>query len=185
MKESEKISTLKKTIFNYIDFSLDWILKVCESEIEKQFLLIIFDNLIRDKFIFQPETSFGGKKHGYKDWRIIDFDFVYDIVEYIFNEPNFKTEYLNHGYKIVGADLIRPKGIKFKDENIYFNDIYTYYELIPQHNVSYKKNYRLDFAIIASHYENNQLKKTTKVAIECDGFEFHYTKEQQKKDNLR
>jgi hypothetical protein len=162
-------------------------LELCESEIEKQFLLIIMNAVIKDKFSPTLDTSFGGKNYGYKDWKIGDFSFVYETVESFSLDSNSKDRYLRKGYRDFGLDLYRPKSIKFKDENFMLSggEEYTYYELTPQYEVSYQKNYRLDFAIIATHYVDDKLPKNTKVAVECDGYEFHYTRDQQKKDTLK
>lgn len=85
------------------------------------------------------------------------------------------------------------KGIKFIDEvnmskpsrgkGIYYKNEYSIY---PQYCIEMENsNYRIDFAIICQLYEDRLLKNEIKIAIECDGFEFHSSKEDLKRDTSR
>lgn len=99
-------------------------------------------------------------------------------------KTNEYNEYTSKGYRQYGPDLVKTIGVEFKDENDFGNS-FTKYKLIPQYEVKLSESYRLDFALLAFHYEYNKLVKETKVAIECDGFEYHSTKKNLTKDNKK
>jgi very-short-patch-repair endonuclease len=188
MSSFTKVQELKNKILDNISESLDWFMTLCESEIEKQLFLIIVTPIINDKFYPELESGIGGKGFGYRNWNIKDFEFIYDRVEWLFIDKEVFNVYTNKGYVTFGPDLIRPKALKFKDQCDFFieNQLeYTIYELIPQFEVELSKKYRLDFAIIAKNYIEDKQISITKVAIECDGYEYHYTKEQQRNDSKK
>ena len=55
-------------------------------------------------------------------------------------------------------------------------------EVFPQFKID---NYRIDFAFILKKYYNNDWHVIAKYSVECDGFDFHHTKEQINNDNNR
>lgn len=56
----------------------------------------------------------------------------------------------------------------------------------PQFSVNIKgKAYRLDFAFLLNEGNNEGVETRKKVAIECDGYDFHYTPQQFNKDRER
>lgn len=188
MSTNSKVQDLKNEISKSINYSLDWFMNLCESEIEKQLFLIIITPILKDKFFPSLEQGCGGRDLGYQNWNIKDFEFLYERVEYLFMDKETINEYKSKGYLNLGSDLIRPKALKFKDECDFFLPDqlnYTIYELIPQYEVELSKRYRLDFAIIAKNYIEDKLVSVYKVAIECDGYEYHYTKEQQRNDSKK
>ena len=56
---------------------------------------------------------------------------------------------------------------------------------MPQYNIKLEKFYRLDFALLVSHFKDRSLIKESKIAIECDGFEYHSSKHHLNRDNQR
>jgi hypothetical protein len=157
---------LTKSINKSFERSIQLITDICESEIEKIFLLKIIDHILK-----RPDRY---------------------SLSFILVETDTKT--------INGIEVTTSKAnFQMPDDFGYLCGVrmnnfisQTFVEIFPQKQVEFENpdnilhtiNYRLDFGV----YKYNNIDPKTiikKYCIECDGFEFHNTKEQLKKDNER
>lgn len=169
MNTKEKIEQRINSISLTIEDFVRRLLKLCESEIEKLF----FSNIIY--YVFYHQYKF---KTGFEV-----FDDTYNGMFAGFEE----TYTLNK----IGSDQILY-GIQFHDDCTLTDSSkitrrVTYiYSIIPQYCLNiFGKEYRIDFAILCKSYENNTFQKEVKIAIECDGFEYHSSKEALQRDTSR
>lgn len=157
---------LTNSIQQTFEKSLQLVTNICESEIEKIFLLKVFDYILKrpDRYSF----SFILKE--------IDTEEI-NGVEAIFAKANFQMPD-NFGY-LCGIQI----------NNLIKS---TFVEIFPQQNIEFPNpdnclqniKYRLDFGIY-KYLISNPKEVVKKYCVECDGFEFHNTKGQIKKDNER
>ncbi len=157
---------LTNSIQQSFEKSIQLVLDICESEIEKIFILKILDYILKRPdgyslgFVFkEPETE------------------IINGEEVITSEVNFTMpDYFGYlcGFRI--NDLVKD----------------IFFEIFPQKKESFfdsgeilkEVSYRLDFAIFKySNFDSKEILK--KYCIECDGFDFHNTKDQIKNDNNR
>lgn len=183
MADSYKVAGLKQEIINDVKSFMDRLLALCESEIEKQFLLYFIKYIYRDIYT-DPLLAGQVNSLKFEDWKIVSIELIYDYIDWIGLQDSEIQKLKEKGYRDYSSDLIKTIGIQFKDERNW-NESYTIYKLIPQFEVQLDKNYRFDFALVASHFDKKKLLKESKVAIECDGFEYHSSKEQLTRDNQR
>jgi hypothetical protein len=153
-----------KEISASIERQIQSLLNFCESEIEKLFLLKIIKYISVRPYEFQ-------------------FSFVCDPCEEALNKNG--TEYIKttkgfYSDAYGGIDII---GIRI-DRHLQPNNSYFKIYLQKEINIEYLsvKKYRLDFFIEKFNYSNNLVKT---FCIECDGHDFHSSKEQIRIDNLR
>jgi hypothetical protein len=159
------INQLQKSIQLSFEKSIKLIVEICESEIEKIFLLKIIDYVIN-----RPDRySIGFILKG-SDTNMING------LEVVTSPANYQMPD-DFGY-LCGLRII------------YLQDNKTI-EIFPQLKVKFENpsnfsqpiNYRIDFAIYKLEGDSNTI--TRKYCVECDGFDFHNTKDQIKKDNER
>jgi hypothetical protein len=153
---------LIEEITQSLEEQLKCLLNICESEIEKLFLLKIIKYIATRPFEFQ-------------------FSFLCNPIEITFKNDIKSVKYKSFykdaygGIDILGLRIDR----KLQPDESYFN-------IVPQEEIKmeYKsvKKYRLDFFIEKFNYSNIPLKK---YCTECDGHEFHSSKEQIRLDNIR
>ncbi|MES2479414.1 MAG: DUF559 domain-containing protein [Bacteroidota bacterium] len=149
-------------VINLVNTKIKTYLEVCESPIEKMFLLNYFET------IFDSMTG---------DWFSLKFD-----------EP--KGPYFEYpGNEEYGK--FYPSGVKWLDgadyhnarmaEKVHSKELYPQYEIMGDDG---KIKYRLDFALFYPRFETGLEK--LKVAVECDGHDFHEkTKEQAQRDKAK
>jgi hypothetical protein len=158
---------LNKSINNTFQKSISIICKICESEIEKIFLLKIIDYVLK-------------RHHSYS------LSFIYtgeDELE-LLNGIETTSERVNYIYD---GGFGRLNGIRIHNINNTF-----YIDIIPQKEIEFhgwnsindKIKYRLDFGVY-KYSTNNSDEVLKKYCIECDGYDFHSSKVQIKKDNTR
>jgi very-short-patch-repair endonuclease len=165
-----QISKIHDNTSNYIKEYL----KLCETEIEKIFLVNLF------QYFFEEKFSLKTYHYEYYNPEFIEFDDFHPYFEYE-NEHTFDCN-------LAGVVMTERKEkithtIKSEWEKEITLKKYTF---IPQYKlVIADNNYRLDFALIYEIFINDELKKEVKIAIECDGHDFHSSKEQIRKDSMR
>jgi very-short-patch-repair endonuclease len=181
-----QISKIHDITCNYIKEYLN----LCESEIEKIFLVNLF------QYFFEEKFSLKTYHYEYADDEFIEFDDFHPYFEYE-NE---------HTYDCHLAGIVMTERKEKSTHTIKFNKITHQFEennrpnesewiteitlkkytFIPQYKLMIEENnYRLDFALIYEKLINDELIKEVKIAIECDGHDFHSTKEQIRKDSIR
>ena len=196
----EKIRKIKKNIIdnhiNNFEFKMNEVLSMCESPIEKLMILQLF-NFFQNYNIKIKDTEFS---------KFTEIDFIAEeICLWDFDEPlsEFKKkvledkinkfEYRKNNYgmfnKYVGfkctINISEPINISENDNGVYFRDI----EIYPQFYQFYPESYnRIDVAFILKKrdwYNNNNIVEERKIAIECDGYDYHSSPKQKMEDDVR
>ena len=154
---------LQSILFTY-EKNISILLDICESEIERIFLLKVIDYVnkrpdrYRLSFIFEEVETF-----------------IVNGKESVSNKVNIE----------IPDNFGRISGVRIEDYFIGEHNI----EIIPQTEIKYYRddfreiNYRLDFGVFVYDRNSNNLIK--KYCIECDGSEYHSEKHQITRDNER
>lgn len=181
----KKIDVLKKEILSHIvnDFNnqIDEVLSMCDSEIEKLMLLYFYEYFKKFK-----ENGYWLRK--YDELEFIDEE-VYlqdpSLEEYI-KSQNRVNKY-NHRH--VGNGIYHKYiGFKVRDDEYVGNWDYREFEIRPQYSLTVdEKEFRLDIAIIMNVKESltNKIIETRKIALECDGYDYHSSPVQKRNDDMR
>jgi very-short-patch-repair endonuclease len=157
------IQSKKAEMFQRFEKRLAALFQKCESPIEKLFFAYLYD--------------YGDQIH-YSKIEFITKEIipVNEGTDKAYFDESFDFQECGVFFKIVGLRLIdtdMSKGTNTSTE--------TTTLIYPQYNVQYNEaQYRLDFAVIIER--DNKVKR---VNVECDGHEFHSTKEQITRDNQR
>jgi hypothetical protein len=157
---------LTKSILDSFEHCLKLVTGICESEIEKIFLLKIIDHVQKraDRYglsfiITEALTGF------------VNGD------EVITSSVNYQMEG-DFGY-ICGiriTNFINQTNIEiFPQKKV---------EFMNPENIMHNIRYRLDFGIYKYNFNETE-NKIKKYCVECDGYDFHSTKDQIKRDNER
>lgn len=161
---NDKIKHIHNEILNEFKRRNDTLLSVCESPIEKLFLL----HVIQYFYDQSVET--------------VKFSYIVEDVEPVVNPKNSKENILPKKVNFMekgGCFFLFLKGLQV--ENLQIT-----YQILPQYSLSISdKNYRLDFAILIGEKTNVGLISRKKYAIECDGYAYHSTQPQITSDNKR
>lgn len=160
------IDRLRKSIEYSFHNSIELLIEICESEIEQIFLLKIID-FVAKRF---DDYSLGFIVEETDTIEIEDKGYINAKVNY--NSPGGFGYLCGLSIKHISSPSII--------------EIYPQKEVsVPNpDNLSHIFKYRLDFGIFK--YQNSVSKVlVSKYCIECDGHEFHSTKDQIKKDNKR
>lgn len=196
MTNTEKINSLKKSLIdhqlNSFEYKLNEVLSICESEIEKLFFLELFNYF--QKFDSTP----------YDEGLYSNVDFILDEID-TFDPEVDKTkqieltnkvtiqQYKKEGYfyyKYIGFKVSKNRTEAIIVDNLLkgCEPFYFQFEVIPQLEVETKDGKkRIDFALIATKlkpFVNDKI-ETKKIALECDGFDYHSRPEQYRKDKER
>jgi very-short-patch-repair endonuclease len=201
--EDFRVSTLKNFALNNYKQKLDEILSFAESPIEKIFLLMLFNYF--NNYIQKFEGGvFQGK-------RTADFsEKVFEEVNFITEYLDTLDPTLSPSEKIEITDRIKKYKYRYRNyayekiigfEGIYANEGITVVKLfspefdglierkikvLPQKEVILKGHkHRIDIAIELERLKNNKIIEIRKVAIECDGHNYHSTPEQKDRDDER
>ncbi len=194
----EKIIKLETSIVNtYVEdfkFKLDEVVSMGESPIEKLMILQLFNYFLKyDKKDKDDDSA-----------KFANLDFIYEEI-CLFNYPDEsepKSEYhlkileekvtkFNYRpkngrfYKFVGFKCTMNKNIYLNDKGLYFRDI----EIRPQfYEINSDGHYRIDIAFILktrNWEDNNKIIEERKIAIECDGYDYHSSPSQKREDDIR
>ena len=166
MNTNEKIAYVVEELLQDYQKGIDFLMSICESPIEKYFLISAYSYFSKGIYNFDQVS------------------FLCSIAKTSFNPQTKQGQWLED-YHFLDA-FKQPtiiKGFKVEGGN------YTY-EIIPQFTVDCDDHeYRIDIAIFYNYEYLNGTKKGQKIekkyAIECDGYEWHSSKDQQTRDNFR
>jgi hypothetical protein len=200
MMESRSIATYKsKSLLNDIkskltqdfDFKMKDLLSICDSEIEKLFLVHFYKYFVKQEYkgfkgwsLFEPPQFILYQDPSYS---LEDFNNIQDF-ERFEKERKFKKFRWRHGLyeKYIGIkakeSILDPRplnGLRFSS--------YQQFCIYPQYfETINNKTYRIDIAIILNRLNlENQVIESKKIAIECDGYDYHSSPEQKKNDDIR
>lgn len=155
---------IQSILFDY-EKKISILLDICESEIERIFLLKIIDYVIK-----RPDK-----------YRL---SFIFEEVE-TFIVDGKESVYNNKVNIHIPNNFGRISGVRIEDYFIGTHNI----EIYPQKEIKYfgdnfrEINYRLDFGVFVYDRNSNILIK--KNCIECDGYEYHSEKHHITRDNER
>lgn len=196
MSTNEKNRLLKKNIIcqksNSFEFKLNDVLSICESEIETLFLLELFnyfenfEKKIYDTGLYADIDFILSEIDPYEPGiNILERqDLINKINKYKFQkEGPFYYKYIGFRVNKNSTELVNVNDLA--DESNFF---YLQFEVIPQFEVVTENgNKRIDIAIIANKCDpyTNRIIETKKIALECDGFDYHSKPEQYRKDKER
>jgi hypothetical protein len=194
-----KINKLKQGIFEtHLDelrFKLNEVISMGESPIEKLMLLQLFN-------YFQKYGKVGNDidESDFSEIKFIEEEIcLWDIDEPLSNSEKKrledKIERFNYRYKngmyykYIGfkCTINRSEGVSIDstDNSIIFRDI----EVRPQFYEAVEQNiYRIDIAFILNRrdwFNNDKIIDTKKIAIECDGYDYHSSPDQKRDDDIR
>ena len=168
--KDELLKNIKKAFENKVDA----VLSVCETEIEKIFLLKIINWALN-----RPDRCI--------------VSFIFEDTE-IIKEDNYSITLSPRTNYYLPEGFGRLSGIRLESLiKSHYLEIYPQFEITfrDSGNLDNLINYRLDFAVhkFKSEVEKNinttGKNPVTKYCIECDGYEFHNSSNQIKKDNER
>jgi hypothetical protein len=188
-----KIEAVCQRIWNTYEEDINGLLEITESPIEALFLLNLYEH-----FFFVFHAKMVGQK-------IDKLEILYEIhyeaeLQRPFEADISVTQLLNKGFKymdvgynsyyikysgveVTGSSLLVPnvgKGktvLSSKRQSI---------KVIPQYLLTIgDHSFRLDFALLLYEAVDENTRLTHKICLECDGHEYHSTKEAIKRDNKR
>ena len=181
---TNKLEQQKRRLFDTVDQFCERLLVLCDSDIEKQFLLDILFAIFNDKLT--PSCWGFTGENSYREWQITEFEPIVDSVCVVDLPTLSVLTYEAAGYELLGFDFVKVIGLKFIDEAEYLPlETRTEYFLYPQYKINLQSDYRLDFALLSKNMSGDDIVSERKIAIECDGFEFHSTSKKMTEDNIR
>ena len=193
----KKNQTIKKSIEAYIlkdfNFKMDEVLSWCESEIEKLYVLHLYN-------YFQTFRS--SKELWFNEFGGLEFteDEIVEHDEYSKEEKaqfiQVKDYAVKNNYRRYSGRFYR-KYNGFKVKSSYMESwavlkegdkmLRQEFEVYPQYKVRTDElDYRVDIAVILNRLsEDNKVIESRKIAIECDGYDYHSSPVQKKNDDIR
>lgn len=156
-------------------------LSFCESPIEQIFILHLYN-------YFQ-------NYNGDVDWiKNFTLEFIEDSI-FLQDYDESDKLYLRNiikKYNYRKTNSCYLKFIGFKANNIISNRSFNgkisfqEFEIYPQYTSNIEgTQYRLDIAILLNIKINDKIVETRKIAIECDGYDYHSSPSQKKNDDIR
>lgn len=184
------LKDIKSQIEKDFDFQMNDMLSICDSEIEKLLLIHFFryfqvkkldEMKLLNEFSFPQFILDYQDPHHYKDiGHIEDFERILNNVnqkKYRFAEGQFQ--------KFIGFQV---KGSAF--DNNEFDGKYgiTRQEICVYPQYFYWINgklHKIDIAIVLNRWKDNKIVETRKIALECDGYDYHSSPDQKRNDDIR
>ena len=189
------LNKLKEGIFethlNEFKFKLNEVISMGESPIEELMLLQLFN-------YFQKYGKNGNVDYDLAKFSRLEFIeeeiCLWDIDEPLSNSDKKRLEdkisrfnyreYKGMYYKYIGFKCT-VNASESNSEGIIFRDI----EIRPQFYETIDENhYRMDIAFILNRrdwFDYDKIIETKKIAIECDGYDYHSSPDQKKEDDIR
>lgn len=191
----ENIENIKNSILkSYLDdfkFKLDDVLSICESPIEKLMILQFYN-------FFQKSTYYIDDKLTIPYFTNIDF-ILEEIALWDLNKSysdyeikKLKEKLQKYNYRLDNSIYYKYVGFKSEisiSENInqINNILYREIEIRPQyHHFIEDTCYRIDIAFILRRKDiKDNIIQERKIAIECDGYDYHSSPFQKREDDIR
>jgi very-short-patch-repair endonuclease len=187
MDTTKKIANIKSAILSIQENNINALLSICESEIERLFLI----NIIYYVFSWEStiSSSFCLEFYLLSPWKKVKENrFVIDEASedyQILKKLEQKGVIIRHEYD--PQNYYHVIGFSFKESTLW-NGSEIYLKILPQYEYRCKSNdkeYRLDFAIFSYKMENKKKMQEYKICIECDGHDNHKSREQRTYDGIR
>ena len=193
----QKIKNLKNQIAQNIvrehTLKLEDVLSFCESEIESLLVLELYNffansrmsflnsfemEFILDEIVFSDAEDFE-LKNRIEKYKYHCTDYCYQ--KYIgFRAKSTFAKWVMFG-SYIDEDKFREK--ISKGEAYYASQEF---EIFPQYSFDMEgKSYRIDIAIILKLIKHSKIVTSKKIALECDGYDYHSSPDQKKSDDKR
>jgi hypothetical protein len=184
------LKKIKSQIEKDFDFQMNDLLSICDSEIEKLLLIHFFRYFqvkkfheleLLNEFSFPQFILDYQHPFHYKDLGLTD-EFERILSEcnqkkYRFSENQFQKYY---GFQVHGNAM---------DNNEFNGQYYTTKQEICVYPQFFQrineKLHKIDIAIVLNRWKDNKIVETRKIALECDGYDYHSSPEQKKNDDIR
>lgn len=175
-------SKIQQDLLSDFNLKMGEVLSFCESPIEQIFILHLYNYFLN--------------YNGDVDWiKTFTVDFIEDSI--FLQSYDDETDKLNlknqiKKYKYRETNSCYLKYIGFKASNTFsnrdFNNKSTFqeFEIRPQYTSDIDgTKYRIDIVILLNIKDDDKIIETRKIAIECDGYDYHSTPSQKKNDDIR
>lgn len=199
---TKKIEDIKEAIANSLKsdfiFKMNEVLSICDSEIEKLMILQLFNyfqNYGKEKCDHLSIFS----TINFIDEEIAFWDLNDQMTELEVIRLKDKVKKLN--YRLKNGMYYKNIGFKVSEnwsEPMFVDDVVNHPDLTvggpitrefivyPQYEVKVNgKDYKLDIAIILNRIQNEKIIDTRKIALECDGYDYHGSPQQKRDDDIR
>lgn len=176
-------SKIQQDLLSEFNFKMGEVLSFCESPIEQIFILHLFNYFFNDNRVVDWIKTF-------KVDFIEDSIFLQDYKDET-DKLNLKNVIKKYNYRKTNSCYL--KYIGFKVSNTYSNSnfkgksTFQEFEIYPQYTTNIDgTKYRIDIAIFLNIKDyDNIIIETRKIAIECDGYDYHSTPSQKRNDDVR
>jgi len=181
------LKKIKSQIEKDFDFQMNDVLSICDSEIEKLLLIHFFrylqikkldDQGLLNEFSFPQFILDYENPHHYEDNE--DFERILNEVKqkkYRFAEGIFQ-KYIGFQVKGNAMDINKFDGQYHNTRQ----EICIYPQFFHWIN---EKFYKIDIALVLIRWKDNEIVETRKIALECDGYDYHSSPEQKRNDDIR
>lgn len=198
--EDPKIKELRdeiaKNIIREFFFQIDEVLSMCDSAIERIMLLHLFKYFQKIKL----KEEYCKKYHSIE---FIEEEIILCPIDHSDAEIKKLTERVKkYHFRYVPPLYLKNVGFRVSDsfsESITTNQsepknsapldlAFREYEVRPQYPVNIDgKDYRIDIAVFLHRksFFDNKIIETRKLALECDGYDFHSSPTQKRDDDIR
>jgi very-short-patch-repair endonuclease len=175
-------SKIQQDLLSDFNFKMGEVLSFCESPIEQIFILHLYNYFLNDNRDV--------------DWiKTFTVDFIEDTIflqdyDDETDKLNLKNQIKKYNYRETNSCYLKYVGFKVSNtfSNRNFNGKLTFqeFEIRPQYT-SYIEGtkYRIDIAILLNIKDDDKIIEKRKIAIECDGYDYHSTPSQKKNDDIR
>ncbi|MFN9710745.1 MAG: hypothetical protein ACK55K_04990 [Bacteroidota bacterium] len=184
---------IESNIIKTFNLQMDEVLSLCDSEIEAIMILHLFNYFLT----YKREGLWHNR---YKMEFIEDEIFLGEPEVSLDEELKYTNRIKKYNYRRDGAAYLKKIGFEIDDsegEWIAVKDLdkidvekdlhFRKFEVRPQYLVDIEgSQYRIDIAIILNRFNRaGNLIDSRKIALECDGYDYHSSPEQKRNDDIR
>lgn len=193
----QKIKSLKNQIAENIvrehTLKLEDVLSFCESEIESLLVLQLYKFFANSRisFLNSFEMEFISDEIVFSDAEDAELKNRIEKCKYHCRDYCYQ-KYIGFSAKSIFTKMVMFGGYgdddKFR-EKIRKGEAYSAsqeFEIYPQYSFDIEgKSYRIDIAIILKLIKDSKIVTSKKIALECDGYDYHSSPDQKKSDDKR
>jgi hypothetical protein len=175
----ELLDEIQSSILNDFTFKMNEVLSFCDSQIEKLFILKLF-------YYFKTHKESLDWMNEYEIEFIEDYIFLQDYS--CDNDKKFLKELIaKYSYRNNSSCYLKYNGLRIKEN---FSEpgssVFRKFEVFPNSNTIIDgKKYILDIAIIMYRIKDQEVIETKRIALECDGYDYHSSPIQKRNDDIR
>lgn len=188
MSTERKIKNITKKIENIslykFQLKLNDILSFCESPIEELMILQLFHYFSNYTYELDGDD--------FDEMQYYNIDFIDDwipVLAYPKEEQKFKMIHIKkYKYRWIGGMPFKYIGFKALSNFTGYGErgMYKEFEVYPQQEITItNKTYRIDIVIKLNLKKDGKVVKSQKIAIECDGYNYHKEPVKFREDRIR